>query len=159
MSEPHTNSPPYPLLMPLTLAGAIPFAVCAFGVWLHWPLGFNPFYVSVVYAAIILSFIGGIHWGLFLQPKRPKAWVIVSSNLLALFGWLGSMAFQAVPTDVYLFFILSFVTAFWIDFKLYKAGFLTRSFYRLRQIITPIIAICLLMLAAARFLLESSGHI
>ncbi len=49
----------------LGVAGVLPFAACAVNLHIGWPL-FNGFAVQIfiVYSAVVLSFMGGIRWGL-----------------------------------------------------------------------------------------------
>ncbi|MFV8835485.1 DUF3429 domain-containing protein [Aquisalimonas sp.] len=69
----------------LGLAGALPFVALAIAVWLipetqsAWALG-----AVIAYGAVILSFLGGIHWGLALHAGPPRGFVIsVIPSLLA----------------------------------------------------------------------------
>lgn len=69
----------------LGLAGALPFIALAVSVWLlpdtqaTWALG-----ALIAYGAVVLSFLGGIHWGLALQAGPPRGFVIsVIPSLLA----------------------------------------------------------------------------
>ena len=141
-----------PLVATLTLSGAIPFIACAVWAWRLWALPFDPAYVAVVYGAVILSFLGGIHWGLFLQPKVPKAWVIVSSIVLTLLGWMSVLLFSNGPGDICIFQALCFLMALWIDNDLRANGFISEPFFRLRQIITAIVVPSLLVTATASYL-------
>jgi Protein of unknown function (DUF3429) len=151
VTEKNDKTPLHPLVPALMLAGAIPFVGCAVGAWRLWALPFDPAYVAVVYGAVILSFLGGIQWGLFLQPKVPKAWVIVSSNGLALLGWMSVLLFSRSPGDICVFQALCFLTALWIDNDLRGKGFLPERFFRLRQLITAIVVPSLLITAAASY--------
>jgi hypothetical protein len=78
----------------LGLAGLIPFAALAVGAWLA-PAPFGAVSVTgfYLYAAVILSFLGGARWGFELaaRPEFPSPAVLVFSNLPALVAWLGVM--------------------------------------------------------------------
>jgi Protein of unknown function (DUF3429) len=53
----------------LGLGGTMPFIVCAIAIAanIHIPLLDNPVSALVTYAAVILSFLGGIRWGFALR--------------------------------------------------------------------------------------------
>lgn len=65
-------------------AGLIPFVAGALLVWLVWPEA-HPYVTLALsaYAAVIVSFLGGIHWGVAMrQPSPPPslfAWGVVPS--------------------------------------------------------------------------------
>ena len=71
---------PSPWAWALGLAGLLPFVAGAAGlVWpavLTWPASLVPggaAQVLAAYAAVIVSFLGGIHWGLAMQrPERSQ---------------------------------------------------------------------------------------
>ncbi|MGQ3050352.1 MAG: DUF3429 domain-containing protein [Roseateles sp.] len=77
----------------LAYAGLIPFVV---GCALIWLIGNRDLdqhaFVSLAmsaYAGLVVSFLGGIHWGLSfargLPGRKPLAWGVLASLL----GWLG----------------------------------------------------------------------
>jgi hypothetical protein len=76
----------------LGYAGLAPFAGGALLIWFANPEAL-PFAAQALstYAALIASFLGGIHWGLALREPRPStlqmAWGVVPSIL----GWIGAM--------------------------------------------------------------------
>ena len=82
-----TAIPPYPLL--LGLAGLIPFWALAIGLSMHGALGVVPAQLDMAlatYGAIIVSFLGGIRWGLAVptgDAGRNYAFSVVPS----LVGW------------------------------------------------------------------------
>jgi len=58
----------------LGLAGLLPFVATALGAW--WaPGAWSVFAIQafVYYSAVILSFLGGIHWGLAMGRDAPKS--------------------------------------------------------------------------------------
>ena len=108
-----TAIPPAPLL--LGLAGLIPFWALAVGLLLHGALGVPPPALDLAlatYGAIIVSFLGGIRWGLAVpagDPGPQYAIAIVPSllawALLALpepwrLAGLGLVALALGPIDL-----------------------------------------------------------
>lgn len=64
--------------------GLLPFFATALGVWVgpNWIAGW-----LLAYGAIILSFVGAIHWGLVMGRGEASAAVFQASVLPALVGW------------------------------------------------------------------------
>ncbi len=58
----------------LGFAGVLPFAITAVNLHSGWPL-FDGFalQVFIVYSAVILSFLGGIRWGLAARTEQAPA--------------------------------------------------------------------------------------
>ena len=77
-------SPPSPAAARLAYAGLVPFVLGAALLWLVRPDA-HPYVAAALsgYAAAIISFLGGIHWGFaFAQPRPPMrlfAWGVVPS--------------------------------------------------------------------------------
>jgi len=73
----------------LGLAGLIPFITGGVLVWLA-PLAWQATVINgfVYYSAIILSFLGGVHWGSALQVLRPgNKWRLLLAMLPSLIAW------------------------------------------------------------------------
>lgn len=73
----------------LGLAGLIPFIAGGVLVWfgsMKWQvIAINSF---TYYSAVILSFLGGVHWGSALQVSRPgNAWRLLLAMLPSLVAW------------------------------------------------------------------------
>ncbi len=73
--------------------GLLPFFATALGVWIGpvWLAGW-----LLAYGAIILSFVGAIHWGLVMGRGEASAAVFQASVVPALVGWAALL----VPTIV-----------------------------------------------------------
>lgn len=86
--------------------GVVPFAGLALACALGAPSPFpRPETMLIGYGAVILSFMGGVHWGLAMQStarqeERADAWHYTFSVVPALIGW-AAMAF-APPTALIL---------------------------------------------------------
>lgn len=129
----------------LTYSGTLPLVGCV--VLLFAPLaGVDGKLVALAYAAVILSFLCGIHWAVFLffSEKCPNN-LLITSNIVALLAWASllvahhelTLAFQG----------LCFLALFALDFKLRNAGLLPEWFYHLRRNATIIVVFCLTCLA------------
>jgi len=83
------NIPIAPLL--LTLAGLLPFFGTLTGLWIwrdETGLLLTAALWMLVYAAMILSFLGGVRWGAELLVQAKPRWAMLSLSVLgALAGW------------------------------------------------------------------------
>lgn len=79
------DSPTGHLIRRLGYAGLIPFAVFALLMWLVTPEVHPLVAISLVsYAAVVASFLGGIHWGIGLRHDSPQRrfhliWAVIPS--------------------------------------------------------------------------------
>jgi hypothetical protein len=129
----------------LTYSGTLPLMACV--VLIFAPVaGIDGNLLAKTYGAIILSFLCGIHWALFLffSEKCPQQ-LLITSNVLALLGWCSllithhkiAFALQA----------LCFVIVFVLDVILHRVGILPEWFYHLRRNATAIVVACLSAMA------------
>lgn len=72
----------------LGYAGLIPFITFSIGCWIKIPYLYNTVYALITYAAIILSFMGAIHWGMAMSKTDNKqSKYFITSVLPALAAW------------------------------------------------------------------------
>jgi hypothetical protein len=117
---PRAGPVPGPVAARLGYAGLLPFVAGALLVWLVHPDA-HP-YVSLAlsaYAAVIVSFLGGIHWGLAMArtggpPTALLAWGVVPS----LVAWL---AVLMPPASGLVIQGLMLVATYAVDRRLYPA--------------------------------------
>lgn len=76
----------------LGFGGLIPFVVLAGATLLELRTPFAPASAYLIgYGAIILSFVGALHWGAQLSKDEPLAARFIFSVVPALIGWLALM--------------------------------------------------------------------
>lgn len=95
------------------------------------------------YGAVILSFLGGIHWGFALAraPGSPSTSALVISVMPSLFGWCALL----LERKTGLFVLAAAVIAmFFVDGALTRRGLAPAWYPRLRLPLTIIVAGCLL---------------
>ena len=83
------HSPPSPTALRLAYAGLLPFVLGAALLWVVRPDA-HPYVAGALsgYAAVIISFLGGIHWGFgFVQP-RPAASLFAWGVVPSLVAWV-----------------------------------------------------------------------
>lgn len=121
----------------LGLAGLIPFLAPALALWMQGPeYSGTALQLQFGYAAVILSFLGGVHWGRALAGDRfGPAWPrLLWSVVPSLIGW----ALLLVP-DAYLLvigFAVAFSVAYIVDVRAVRAGMFPTWYGKLRKILT-----------------------
>jgi hypothetical protein len=127
-------------------AGLIPFTLLMLACWFV-DIDWLPTFVNgqLVYGVIILSFLGGIHWGAIMvsselsasQTKRALYWSIVPV-VIACIATMSRNFHLAVLTA-------GFIGSYQIDKRLYHWYKLADWFLRLRFILTGIAVAALLL--------------
>ncbi len=128
-SEPHIH-----MARLLGLGGLVPFAGCAVLMYAGDPgLGVIALFANAIYGAVILSFVGAIHWGLTMREDRSPYWYIWSI-MPAIMGWLA-----IVLLDIRLSLIalaLAFTLAWSVDRQAQQRGLIPDWYMKLRHILT-----------------------
>lgn len=140
----------------LTFLGITPFAIStialALGVnelkflssfWLvtNWET------ILITYTAVILSFLGGIHWGFAMLLYKTENQdcinrLVIWSNFISLSSWLGLLIVHAGIALFYMSFC--YAMQWQADRKLFKAGLVPEGYIKLRNIASPFVLILLL---------------
>ena len=131
----------------LSLAGAIPFVALTLCLVMFAPT--HPFYdiaqdALKTYGAVILSFLGGIRWGLAMRSPDPETGrhVFVASVIPSLLGWFA--IFLPAPY-VYGLLAIGFAgQGSWDSFAAQK-GLFGLWFAKLRITITTIVVACMVL--------------
>ena len=123
-----------PLASLMGFGGLIPFFVCA-GV-AH--SGVAPWAGLVliiigIYGAVILSFVGAVHWGLAMQGDRTQRWFIWSV-MPALYAW-PPIVFLDSRTAL-LALVPGFLMCWSVDRRAAAAGLIPAWYMRLRHMLT-----------------------
>jgi len=129
----------------LTYSGTLPLAACV--VLMFAPIaGMDGNAMARTYAAIILSFLCGIHWAVFLffSEKCPRN-LLISSNVVALLSWYSLLL--ADQTTALVLQAFCFLGLLALDLQLRNAGIVPGWFYHLRRNATAIVVLCLATLA------------
>ena len=138
----------------LGYSGAIPFVLLAFLVVGEWDMGFSdPSFALRGYGAVILSFLGGIQWGLLIQNERPHSSIFKDKNvglglsvIPSLIGWMGLLIepMWGVCTLVFGFVIILF-----IDLRTVSVGLAPKWYLALRIPLTGIVVVSLIFVLVA----------
>ena len=129
----------------LTYAGIIPFLFLGMAVALQ-ASSLDYSLALFAYGAVIISFLCGIHWAVFLffsqNCSRNLFW---HSNAITLIGWLS--VFPIMSHLAFLLQILSFAYLLILDLELYRNKVIPLWFFHLRLNAT-IVVILLLFITA-----------
>jgi hypothetical protein len=123
-SPANAGSSPSPVALRLGYAGLIPFVVGALMVWLVQPDAqppeAHPFVVLALsaYAAVIISFLGGIHWGLAMRHTQPPPSLLVWGVVPSLVAWVAVMM---PPEGGLVIQALMLLACYAVDRRLYPA--------------------------------------
>ncbi len=147
MAKPEHRTPIPKAPFWLGAGGLIPFVVITSAMW-ALPAPYTPpllFWLSA-YAAVMLSFAGGLHWGLsMLHPDMTEqdqsvfmAWSVVP----ALVGWISLLM---PPKTSLILLIATFVIQYAADRQLAQRFRLPSWYLRLRAGLTAVAVLCLVL--------------
>ncbi len=130
----------------LTLGGAIPF-IAAAGTVLFGPASYTSLAVQIAttYAAVILSFLGGIQWGLGISvadsaPRSAQS-LLLLSIVPSLLAW--ALLFVVQPNARVLVAIFLFGFVWIVDALLRLQKLIPSWFFMLRCVVTAIVVACM----------------
>ena len=135
----------------LTFAGAIPFVACAFLLMIDVvtvPMLGSVGDVLSAYGLVIASFMAGAHWGNHLDLADDNEWAIrlpLYSNVIALGLWLGFLILSA-SSFIWLL-VIGFISLLVIDYSLHRAQIISHAYFKVRQYVTAIVVISLVIAA------------
>ncbi|WP_018698702.1 DUF3429 domain-containing protein [Amorphus coralli] len=135
----------------LALAGAIPFVAGAVLLWIGSVGGLSGDFVSGAlksYSAVILSFLGGVHWGLALAAPdtRFRDRELLFSIVPAVVSWVAVLFAPGIALMVLaIAFLLQGLFDIWIALKDHAPNW----YARLRAEMTLIVCVLLLVAWAA----------
>ncbi|MCC5811143.1 MAG: DUF3429 domain-containing protein [Ectothiorhodospiraceae bacterium] len=125
-------------------AGVLPFVFGALAAWTvgDSPLGHWSVEAATLYGAVILSFLGGIQWGVILQKPDEQRSLLFLSVLPALLAWLALLLPDRFTLGV---LIVCFPACLLLDFRLSVPGW----FRTLRAALTIVVVASLVALLIA----------
>ncbi len=121
----------------LGLAGLIPFLLV--GLLAVGPDGDRAAFALVAYGAVILAFLGGVHWGFALLEPSPRAerMRLGLGVLPSLAGWVALLLVIAVDAAAGLGMLLvGFAATTLVEARGTAAGLLPASYMKLRYGLT-----------------------
>ena len=143
--------PPFALL--LGIAGLIPFAACGYGAVID--TGEHAAEALAAYGAVILAFLGGVHWGFALpepsgRGERARLGLGVVPSLV---GWIAMLLVIAVNAEAGLALLaVGFVAMTVVEARGAKAGLVPPGYMKLRYgLSTGVVTILVLVLLLRLF--------
>ncbi len=131
------NRPLPALALLLGLAGLLPFAAC--GVLALRPGDGRGAMALAAYAAVILAFLGGVHWGFALlestgRGERARLGLGVVPSLV---GWIGLLMVIAFGIDAGLALLaLGFIGTTLVERRGQAAGLVPSGYMKLRYVLS-----------------------
>jgi hypothetical protein len=130
----------------LTLVGGVPFIVLSILISVK---SFNntkdALDILLTYAAVIISFLGGIHWGFAVHQftaNRPIANMLIAESIVpSLIAW-GVLLYPDHYVQL-LVFTLLYTFTWGIDSLLYNNNLMPQWFFNIRCVITPVVVVSL----------------
>lgn len=136
-------------VMLLGYGGLIPF-VGLTAVWLSGASGAErALYALIMYGAVILSFVGAIHWGLAMaDPLRHAphtSWRYAWSVMPSLMGWTATLLSPVGAASV---LVLGFALHYWQDHRWHARSTLPAWYLPMRRRLSVVACLCLVAAAA-----------
>lgn len=131
----------------LMYAGAIPFILCAFCLFVDinsLPILGDVEHVQSAYALVIASFMAGAHWGQhFNLDGEWERRLPIASNIITVAIWIAFLVFGFKAQMV--FFCLAFIGLLFIDYRLFKDRHISKRYFQQRTIVTAIVVLALVV--------------
>jgi hypothetical protein len=129
----------------LGFGGLVPFVVLA-ALTLIGPEGWTDrvSLALIAYGAVILSFLGGITWGLAVTRQKTRDPLYLASMAPFFAAWI---ALLLPPFAGLLLLMVAFLGALGNDFLLKRAGLAPGWFFSMRLTLTAVVVACLAIAA------------
>ncbi|MFM7347608.1 MAG: DUF3429 domain-containing protein [Tagaea sp.] len=131
----------------LGFGGVLPFYLGAIALWTADESAHDAaLAVTMIYGAVILSFVGAVHWGRALADEAPQAgmgWSVAP----ALLGWVAAAWLEPLPGLILL--IVGFWAAFVVDARAARDGRFPAWYLALRKHLSALVVLALGLCAVA----------
>jgi hypothetical protein len=130
----------------LTFLGSLPFIMLA--MLSVFPLKLTSMYdldfIASIYSLVIICFIAGSHWGIFLKKSSARLNLFLLSNAITLIIFFGFL----ILTTLYfiLLSVIIFIFLFLIDFYIFKKNMTSIEYLKIRFFVTTLVILSLLIL-------------
>ena len=142
-----SSDPNFNIAQIIGLFGLVPFVACTALIYSGLSdISVVALFSNAIYGAVILSFVGAIHWGLAMREDRSPYWYIWSI-IPTLSGWL-AIVFLDIRISL-LVLSVAFTLAWTVDRHAHKLGLIPNWYMRLRHLLTVGATISLLATAFA----------
>ncbi len=138
------------IAMLLGIGGLIPFIVCGLGALANPPPNDALALLALIaYGAVILGFLGGVHWGFGLEqagvaPSDVQRARFGLGVLPSLLGWVALLLAILSYTRVGLaLLVVGLITTTMIEARASRHGYMPKGYMGLRWVLSAIVVICL----------------
>lgn len=146
-----------PIAIVLGLAGLLPFVACGLGVMLLGGDGVRMSLLGLLaYSAVILAFLGGVHWGFALeggegQSERARQARFGLGVVPSLVGWAGLLvAFIGLPTVGLAVQLAGFIAVVIFEARANRQGLMPPGYMGLRWALSVGVILCLTCVVLVR---------
>ncbi len=144
-----------PVAVLLGLGGLIPFVGCGLvALWSRDPvLATRLLQALVAYGAVILSFLGAVHWGFAMADESRLAATprLVLGVLPAIFGWIALLVLQQGQADAALAILaLAFGSVLVVEQRASSRGLMPPRYINLRWVLTIVVVATLIAVLMVR---------
>ena len=155
------NRPLPTIAMLLGIAGLIPFAVCGLGALANAPPNDEYALLGLIaYGAVILAFLGGVHWGFGLDAVAPADIQRARFGLgvlPSLIGWVALLvAFVGFPRSALAVVVLGFLLTTVVEARASRRGYVPRGYMGLRWVLSSLVVI---ILVTVWLIMVLHGHV
>ena len=125
----------------LGYAGLIPFVIFSIASWIPLPLVDDSVAILIAYAAVILTFIGAVHWGVVMSNSDdPHSMHLLASVAPSLVGWI-ALLIPVMPALIVL--LCGFIIHILYDCSMHKKLMFPEWYLPMRVRLTSVVSICL----------------
>ena len=134
----------------LGIGGLIPFVVCSLGALANPPPNDELSLMALVaYGAVILAFLGGVHWGFGLEGSGTTTTSVQRARfglgvLPSLLGWVALLlVFLGLGRVALGLLVLGFFLTTIVEARASRAGHMPRGYMGLRWVLSSVVVVCL----------------
>ena len=134
----------------LGILGLVPFAVCGLGALANAPPNdLRALLALVAYGAVILAFLGGVHWGFALDadtaaPSDVQRGRLGLGVLPSLIGWVALLiALLGFERIALILLVVGFALTTVVEARASRAGFMPKGYMGLRWVLSSVVVVIL----------------
>ncbi len=134
----------------LGIAGLIPFAVCGLGALANAPPNdLRALLALIGYGAVILGFVGGVHWGLALDadssaPSEVQRARFGLGVIPSLIGWVALLiAFLGFERVALALLVFGYLGTTILEARASRHGFMPKGYMGLRWVLSSLVMVLL----------------
>lgn len=139
----------------LGLLGLVPLLGCAAAaLWLPGEKGQSYLSALISYGAVILSFLGAVHWGLVIGAPAPRSggMRLCLGVVPSLLGWLALLLGNAVGSGIALVVLIGgFAATVYAESRAARVGLVPPGYMVLRWGLSTTVILTLLAVTIVRF--------